>query len=86
MDLLWTDIETTSLDERGGLVLELGLILTRGDRFEVAAEFSSVVGYPDIRSRVRDEFVRIVDRVIAARQTRPSSPRALAWRHLESKC
>lgn len=59
MDLLWTDIETTGLDERGGLLLELGLILTGpGPRFEERAAWSAVVGYPDIRSRCRDPYVR----------------------------
>lgn len=59
MDLLWTDIETTGLDERSGLVLELGLIATGpAPEFAERAVWSGVVGYPDIRSRIRDPFVR----------------------------
>jgi oligoribonuclease (3'-5' exoribonuclease) len=59
VDLLWTDIETTGLDERGGLLLELGLIVTGpGPRFEERAAWSAVVGYPDIRSRIRSSYVR----------------------------
>jgi len=59
VDLLWTDIETSGLDERGGLLLELGLIVTGpGPRFEERAAWSAVVGYPDIRSRIRSAFVR----------------------------
>lgn len=57
MNILWTDIETTGLDERGGLFLELGLIITDAE-FRELGTFSAVVGYPDIRSRIRDEFVR----------------------------
>lgn len=59
MGILFTDIETTGLDERGGLLLELGLILTGdGPEFEELGAWSAVVGYPDIRSRIRDPFVR----------------------------
>lgn len=59
MDILWTDIETTGLEERDGLLLELGLVITGpGPDFTERAAWSCVVGYPDIRSRIRDEFVR----------------------------
>jgi len=59
VDLLWTDIEATGLDERGGLLLELGLIVTGpGPEFVERAAWSAVVGYPDIRSRIRSAFVR----------------------------
>jgi len=57
MHLLWTDLETTGLDERAGLLLELGLVLT-GPGFCELARFSCVVGYPDIRSRIRSSYVR----------------------------
>lgn len=61
MKLLWTDIETTGLDERGGLLLELGLLLTGGPEargFPELATFEVVIGYPDIRSRIRSDYVR----------------------------
>ena len=59
MDILWTDIETTQLCERGGLMLELGLIATGpAPAFEERAVWSGVVGYPDIRSRIRNDYVR----------------------------
>jgi len=89
VDLLWTDIETTGLDERGGLLLELGLILTRGDRFEVVAEFSAVAGYPDIRSRIREPYVLamheasgLLDEVEDAhRNLAELEAEAIAWMH-----
>ena len=43
MELLWTDIETTGLDERGGLVLELGLLIT-GTGWVERASMSVVIG------------------------------------------
>lgn len=59
VDILWTDIETSGLDERGGLMLELGLIITGpGPEFIERASWSCVVGYPDIRARIRNTFVR----------------------------
>jgi len=40
--LLWVDLETTGLEERDGLILELGMILT-DSRLRVVAEFQRVV-------------------------------------------
>ena len=86
MEILWTDIETTGLDERGGLLLELGLILT-GPGFLERATFAGVVGYPDIRSRIRDPYVRqmhetngLLDEVERSRTTLAElEARAIQW-------
>ncbi len=51
--LLWLDFETTGLCQRTCLLLEAGMILTSGRRYEERAVVSGVIGYPDIRSRVR---------------------------------
>lgn len=56
--LLWCDLETTGLDEKHNLLLEVGLVLTEGRTFREVACVSGIVGYPDIRSRVRNEHVR----------------------------
>lgn len=55
--LLWVDLETTGLDPMRCLLLEAGLLLT-DDRGRELAAVSFVIGYPDVRARVREQVVR----------------------------
>ena len=55
--LLWVDLETTGLDPMRCLLLEVGLLLTDDRGLELAAT-SVVLGYPDVRHRVREPVVR----------------------------
>lgn len=45
MKLLWLDLETTGLDEKHDVILELGAIVTN-EKLEELAEFNRVLHYP----------------------------------------
>ena len=43
-EFLWVDLETTGLDEKNGLILEVSAVVT-DEKFSTVEEFSTVVGY-----------------------------------------
>lgn len=56
-EFLWLDIETTGLEERRDVLLEVGMIKT-DSRLRVIAEFEAVVGRSDVRGLSMSDYVR----------------------------